>query len=154
MRRASAAGLWLGLLLLLPLTVASLGGCGDDDDEPAAPPTASTPAAGSIELSIRHDDGAGNTQTGSLTCRGSVPRAGGFLTRRVTAEELCAKARAIKALLTTPPDQQRACTQIYGGPETARITGTIDGEKVDRRFSRTNGCEIDDFNRAGELLQP
>ena len=52
------------------------------------------------------------------------------------------------------PTQQRVCTQIYGGPETARVTGTIDGEKVDRRFTRTNGCEIDDFNRAGELLQP
>lgn len=151
MRRASAAGLWLGLLLV---SVAMLGGCGDDD-EPAAPQTASTPAAGSgIELSIRHDDGAGNTQTGILTCRGGVQRAGGFLTRRATVEELCAKARAIKALLTTPPDKQRACTQIYGGPQTARITGTIDGEQVDRRFSRTNGCEIADFNRAGELLQP
>ena len=152
MRRASAAGLWLGLLLLLPL--ATLGGCGDDDEQPAAPQTASTPPGGAIELSIRHDDGAGNTQNGSLTCRGGVQRAGGFLTRRATAEQLCAKARAIKALLTTPPDKQRACTQIYGGPETARITGTIDGERVDRRFSRTDGCEIADFNDASELLQP
>lgn len=151
MRRASAAGLWLGLLLLL--IVATLGGCGDND-EPAAPQTASMPTGSGIELSIRHDDGAGNTETGILTCRGGVQRAGGFLTRRATVEQLCAKARAIKALLTTPPDKQRACTQIYGGPETARITGTIDGVKVDRRFSRTNGCEIDDFNRAGELLQP
>ena len=147
-----AAGLWLGLLLLL--TVATLAGCGDDDDEPAAPQTASTPAGGGIELSIRHDDGAGNTDTGSLTCRGGVQRAGGFLTRRATVDELCAKARAIESLLTTPPDKQRACTQIYGGPETARITGTIDGETVARRFSRTNGCEIADFNSAGELLQP
>ena len=147
-----AAGVWLGLLLAL-LTVATFGGCGDDD-EPAAPQTASTPAGGGIELSIRHGDGAGNTQTGTLTCRGDVQRAGGFLTRRATVDELCAKARAIKPLLTTPSDEQRACTQIYGGPETARITGTIDGEQVDRRFSRTNGCEIADFNRAGELLQP
>ena len=152
MRRASAAGLWLGLLLLL--SVATLGGCGEDDDEPAAPQTASTPAGSEIELSIRHDDGDGNTQTGTLTCAGGAPRAAGFLTRRATAEELCAKARAIRALLTTPPDKGRVCTQIYGGPETAHITGTIDGEKVDRRFSRTNGCEIDDFNDAGELLQP
>ena len=83
-----------------------------------------------------------------------MQRAGGFLTRRTTADELCAKARAIKALLTTQPERQRACTQIYGGPETAQITGTIDGVKVDRRFSRTNGCEIADFNDAGELLQP
>jgi hypothetical protein len=151
-RRARGGGLWV--VLLLGLTVAALGGCGDDDEPPAAQQTAPTPTAGTIELSIRHDDGAGNEETGSLTCTDRDRRAAGFLTRRATVEELCAKARAIKELLTTAPDRQRACTQIYGGPETAHITGTIDGEKVDRRFSRTNGCEIDDFNRAGELLQP
>ena len=46
------------------------------------------------------------------------------------------------------------CTQIYGGPETARVTGTINGKKVDRRFTRTNGCEIADFTDAAGLLQP
>ena len=46
------------------------------------------------------------------------------------------------------------CTQIYGGPEQARVTGTIDGKKVDRRFTRTNGCEIADFDAAKGLLQP
>ncbi|MDP1846998.1 MAG: hypothetical protein Q8K79_04320 [Solirubrobacteraceae bacterium] len=151
MRRARGAGLWL--VLVLGLTVAALGGCGDDD-EPAAAPTTAAPAGGGIELSIRHDDGAGNRETAILTCNVREQRAGGFLTRRASVQELCAKARSIKALLTTPPDRARACTQIYGGPETAHITGTIDGAKVDRRFSRTNGCEIDDFNRAGELLQP
>jgi len=151
-RRARESGLWV--VLLLGVAVAALGGCGDDDAPPAAQQTAPRPTGGSIELSIRHDDGAGNEETGSLTCTDRERRAGGFLTRRATVDELCAKARSIKALLTTQPDKQRACTQIYGGPETAHITGTIDGTKVDRRFSRTNGCEIADFNRAGELLQP
>ena len=152
MRRARATGLWL--VLVLGLGVAGLGACGDDDEPPAAQQTAPRPAGGAIELSIRHDDGAGNAQTGSLTCTDRERRAGGFLTRRATVDELCAKARSIKRLLTTQPGRDRACTQIYGGPETARITGTIDGVRVDRRFSRTNGCEIEDFNRAGELLQP
>jgi hypothetical protein len=150
-RRGRGARLWL--VLLLGLTVATVGGCGDDD-EPAAPLTASTPAGSGIELSVHHDDGAGNQATASLTCRGSVERAGGFLTRRGPARELCAKVRSITELLTTQPDKRRACTQIYGGPQTARVTGTIDGVKVDRRFTRTNGCEIADFDRAGELLQP
>ena len=151
-RPGRAGGLWVVLALLV--SMAALSGCGDDDEEPAAAQTASTPSVGAIELSIRHDDGRGNRETGTLACDGSAPRAGGFLTRRSTASELCAKARSIKQLLTTQPDKGRACTQIYGGPETAHITGTIDGVRVDRRFSRTNGCEIDDFNRAGELLQP
>ena len=68
--------------------------------------------------------------------------------------ELCAQARSLAALLTTQPEQDRACTQIYGGPQTARVTGTIDGVKLDRRFTRTNGCEIADFTRAAALLQP
>ncbi|MBQ1118619.1 SSI family serine proteinase inhibitor [Streptomyces smyrnaeus] len=38
------------------------------------------------------------------------------------------------------------CTMIYGGPATARVTGTWQGRKVDARFSRTNGCEVARWN--------
>jgi hypothetical protein len=31
---------------------------------------------------------------------------------------------------------------VYGGPQTARITGTWEGGPVDATLSRTNGCEI------------
>ncbi|KOG35547.1 MULTISPECIES: SSI family serine proteinase inhibitor [Streptomyces] len=34
------------------------------------------------------------------------------------------------------------CTQVYGGPALAHVTGTWQGRKVDARFSRANGCEI------------
>jgi hypothetical protein len=34
------------------------------------------------------------------------------------------------------------CTQIYGGPQTARVRGRVDGREVDGRFARNNGCEI------------
>ena len=153
MRRAPAAG--RGLAIALCLSVAALGGCGDADDEPAAPTTTSTPG-GAIELSIRYDDGAGKPATAILTCRGNVQRAGGFLNGKAPVGELCATARSrsIRALLTSPPDRQRVCTEIYGGPETARVTGSLDVTKVDRRFTRTNGCEIADFARAAAVLQP
>ena len=141
----------LGLALGLALAVAVLAGCGDDE-EPASQ-TASTPR-GEIELSIRFEDGAGNTKTATLTCRTDLQRAGGYLRDAAPASELCAAVRSIEELLTTEPDKQRVCSQIYGGPETARVTGTIDGVEVDRRFTRTNGCEIADYRRAGALLPP
>ncbi|HEV2058811.1 MAG TPA: hypothetical protein VGR11_05600 [Solirubrobacteraceae bacterium] len=142
--------------LALALGVAAFGGCGDTEDERLARPGTSVPASGAIELTIAYDDGAGTKTTGSLTCRGGEQRASGALAApgRASAATLCARARAIDELLKTQPDKGRVCTQIYGGPETARVTGTIDGVKVDRRFARTNGCEIADFSRAAGLLQP
>jgi hypothetical protein len=113
-----------------------------------------SPSDGTIELTIAFDDGAGTKTTGSLTCREGQPRATGALAGRAAALTLCARARDLAPLLTTQPDKGRMCAQIYGGPQTAHVTGTIDGVKVDRRFTRTNGCEIADFTRAAGLLQP
>lgn len=149
--------LWRPVALVLVLAGAgtgagALGGCGEAD-EPAARQTA-TAQSGAIELTVAYDDGAGTKSSGTLTCRGSEQRAEGALAGRASAAELCAQARKIAELLTTQPDKGRMCTQVYGGPETARVTGTIDGKKVDRRFTRTNGCEIADFTRASGLLRP
>lgn len=34
------------------------------------------------------------------------------------------------------------CTQVYGGDQTATITGVVLGEEVTAELSRVNGCEI------------
>ncbi|HWI07774.1 MAG TPA: hypothetical protein VNT54_09695 [Solirubrobacteraceae bacterium] len=143
MRGLAAAG--ASALLL------ALAGCGEQD-EPAAPST--TAASDPVELTVVYDDARGRTATGTLTCRGTDRRAEGALYRGVSAAELCARVRGLRDLLTREPDRTRACTQIYGGPQTARVTGTIGDEKVDRRFSRTNGCEIADYRRAAGMLRP
>ncbi|MEV6331490.1 SSI family serine proteinase inhibitor [Streptomyces sp. NPDC051909] len=44
------------------------------------------------------------------------------------------------------------CTQQYGGPATAHITGTWHGRSVDARFSRANGCEIDRWENLRPVL--
>jgi hypothetical protein len=41
-----------------------------------------------------------------------------------------------------PVPEDAVCTQIYGGPHTARVTGVWDGRKIEADFDRTNGCEI------------
>jgi prephenate dehydratase len=45
-----------------------------------------------------------------------------------------------------------ACTQIYGGPATARVRGTLHGKQVDASFELTNGCEIERWDRNRVLL--
>ena len=51
-----------------------------------------------------------------------------------------------------PVEADRVCTQVYGGPETATVTGTWDGEPVDAEFNRTNGCEITRWSTALPIL--
>ena len=44
------------------------------------------------------------------------------------------------------------CTQLFGGPQTARVTGRWAGEPVDLELSRTDGCRIAQWDRLGALL--
>jgi hypothetical protein len=44
------------------------------------------------------------------------------------------------------------CTQQYGGPQTARITGTFRGAPVDLELSRIDGCRISQWDRLGAVL--
>ncbi|WP_120521107.1 serine protease inhibitor [Arthrobacter celericrescens] len=50
------------------------------------------------------------------------------------------------------PRPDRRCTQVYGGPQTATVTGTFRGNRVDCRFSRTDGCEIAKWRSMAPLL--
>jgi len=101
---------------------------------------------------VRSADGVRRVSTGELTCRSGEQRATGALVRRAPASRLCSDARNLASLLATRAPAGRACTQIYGGPQTARITGTIDGRRVDRTFKRTNGCAIEEFARVSRIL--
>lgn len=46
------------------------------------------------------------------------------------------------------------CTQEYGGPQTAIVTGVVDGVPVDISFSLRYGCEISQWNAAESILGP
>ena len=86
-----------------------------------------------------------------LRCRGDSARADGFL-RDAGPSTACRRARAIAGFLAARPSTKRICTQIYGGPQRARITGTIGARTIDRRFKRTDGCAIGDWQHAVPLL--
>jgi hypothetical protein len=115
------------------LATAALAACGGEERERKAD------AAASVELviSVRSPQG---TRATELECDASAR------SRR------CETARRLADFLATQPPRDRVCTQIYGGPETAQVRGTIGDRRIDRRFSKTNGCEIADWKRAEPLF--
>lgn len=56
-----------------------------------------------------------------------------------------------QALEPVAPDA--ACTMIFGGPEQAMVVGVLEGEQVNAAFERSNGCELDRWDRMAVLLQ-
>jgi hypothetical protein len=60
---------------------------------------------------------------------------------------------AVMARPFAPVRPGTVCTQIYGGPEVARVRGRLRGRQVDAVFDRTNGCEIERWDRV-EFLFP
>ncbi len=122
--------------------------------EPApstTPPPSKSPAPGGeateADLTIAVDDGAGNATTSTLTCSGA--EVGGTL---ASASQACAQLAEIGSQALAPPPADQMCTEIYGGPQTATITGTFAGEAVQATLARTNGCEIGRWDALSALL--
>ena len=65
----------------------------------------------------------------------------------------CAVLVAKGTSLFAPTPADTACAELYGGPQEARVTGSVFGQIVDSRFSRKDGCEIARWD-AIELLAP
>jgi hypothetical protein len=111
-------------------------------------------AAGSddaVRLTVTFSREPGARHVAHLRCTASSAHADGFL-RAVGARRACATARRRATFLASRPDPNRACSQIFGGPERALVAGTIGGRRVRRAFSRTDGCQIADWRRAMPLL--
>jgi Subtilisin inhibitor-like len=67
-------------------------------------------------------------------------------------EAACAALGADPAALD-PVAPDMACTMIFGGPEQATVVGVLNGEDVDAAFERSNGCELDRWDRMAALIQ-
>jgi hypothetical protein len=50
------------------------------------------------------------------------------------------------------PGPPKLCTQQYGGPQVAVVTGTFHGRAVESVFTRTDGCEIARWKAMAPLL--
>ncbi|MCZ2807375.1 SSI family serine proteinase inhibitor [Modestobacter sp. VKM Ac-2983] len=147
------------LSLVVPLMLLAACGTADDAGETvgsSTPPTtssdpATTPAPGDADgadsaLVVEYDPGEGApVERYTLTCGGTVE---GDLP---DAEAACENLRELEEPFAPVPDDA-ICTQQYGGPQTAHVSGVWRGEPVDLQLSRTDGCRIAQWERLGPLL--
>lgn len=64
---------------------------------------------------------------------------------------------AVRNRLINGPITGLACTEIYGGPDIATITGTydgVDGPAVETTIDRTNGCGIGEWDNLLSAILP
>jgi hypothetical protein len=170
-RRLRTAALIFGLL-----AVPSLSACGPSNEPgpspgitaPASPgtgapgtskpaPSESTPPNTQEGTAMDADLTVVLTSAGSdarierkLVCRDSQPADGSTVR---DADAACAAlTKHGEKVFFELPDRNRICTQQYGGPQQARVTGTISGREVDKEFSLTDGCKISEWNSMQALL--
>ena len=128
-----------GAILIAALAVLAASIAGSSS---ASPTTAS-----STQLSVSYwpngtDEGPMKTWT--LRCN----PAGGTLVRPGRA---CLKLAAMRNPFARPSADQM-CTQQYGGPDQARITGTYRGRQIWVALSLTDGCQIARFHALSFLV--
>jgi hypothetical protein len=121
---------------LLALVAAGCGG-GDDEDKPAAA------LAADLTVTVRPKGPDGPATSRRIRCEELGPKAG-------TAA--CRQLAGLTPAQLKPVPANVACTEIYGGPATARVRGELNGKQVDARFELTNGCEIERWDRNRVLL--
>jgi len=109
---------------------------------PALPTSTSTaqgvPDDFSAELAVTYDDGAGSEQIYDLACDGS--QASGTAPDPAAACSAVAAAGGVDAFAAPSGDVQ--CTQVFGGPQTAVVSGTVEDEPVSADLARADGCDI------------
>jgi hypothetical protein len=111
--------------LVCCLALLALAGCGAEQDGSARSTT-------STQLTVRLDpDGKGPAKAKEARVR---------------------DAAGLRPADFEPVPDDVACTEQFGGPETATVSGTLNGRDVDARFARNNGCEIARWEKVSALL--
>ncbi|GAA3730640.1 hypothetical protein GCM10022205_14940 [Spinactinospora alkalitolerans] len=69
-------------------------------------------------------------------------------------EAACADLEEAGAEAFEPVPRDQPCTHIYGGPETATVTGHVGGTEIDAGLSKAGGCELNRWENLGAVLSP
>ena len=118
-------------ILVALVALALVAGCGEDDETPAS---SQAPFA---DLTVTVENG----EAKNVRC--DAPE----------DSKVCGALADIDPKTFEPVPGNQACTQQYGGPETATVKGTLDGKEIDAKFSRVNGCEITRWDQAKALFE-
>ena len=138
------------LLLLLTACGGGAGGGGDDDSAGGEPAPTDDALAGSDrplnDLLVEQDLGDGSPpQRWTLVCAGTATG------DHPQAEAACAHLADV-ADPFAPLPTDLLCAEVYGGPQTATVSGVWNGEPVALELARRNGCEIAQWDSLGPLL--
>jgi hypothetical protein len=121
---------------LIFIAALALAGCGAEAGAPSASGTLA-------QLTVRLDadgPGPGKARELRLSCDSAKD------------SSACGTAAGLRASDFTAVPADRVCTDIFGGPETASVSGELRGESVRGDFRRQNGCEIKRWKAIAGLL--
>lgn len=134
----------LAVLLALAACGSPAGGGGTDGGASSS----ATGASGDDDLVIEVDRGDGSEPERYTLLCGDAPEGD-----HPDPAAACAHLAGMDEPFAPLPSDM-ACTEQYGGPETARITGQWHAQPVEADFSRTDGCRISQWEALGPVLPP
>jgi hypothetical protein len=132
------------VLSLVVLTVL-VTGCAASSTGGVAPTSSSASLPPDDLLVEIHRGGSSPTESYRLICGTTV--SGNHPAGAAACAHLAGLAHPFAPI---PADQM--CSQIYGGPQTAHVTGRWRAAPVDLRLSRVDGCRVEQWNSLGPLL--
>jgi len=113
-----------------------------DDEVPLGAGTLAT-----LDIVITHPDADDVSYT--ISCLGDTAT----ITADVGLNDFAACQQladdAVRDRLLNGAPKNQVCTEQYGGPDVATITGTydgVDGPKINTTIDRSNGCGIDEWD--------
>ena len=120
------------------LAAAALAGCGSDEGTQAAGPTGEL---ANLVVTVDDDGARGRRQAASAQAQ----------LREADRQQGLRRGRGLSGGLRRLPGDM-ACTDIFGGPETASVSGELRGEAVDGDFNARTAARSRAGRRSSALL--
>src|SRR5687768_5363948 len=126
------------LLVAAVALAVGLAACGEDGESEQV-----RELEADLAVTVRPEGPEGPVRRSRIECERLGPRAD---------NAPCRLLAGLRPQQLAPVPAGTACTQIYGGPATARVRGELLGRRVDARFELSDGCQIERWDRNRVLL--